>query len=49
MKGGTYVINLEEYRSVGTHWIAFYLNWSRKFSETSLKVHRKQNCHIKYS
>ena len=25
-KDGTYVINLDEYKSIGTHWIAFYVN-----------------------
>ena len=23
---GTYVINLDEYKSTGNHWIAFYVN-----------------------
>ena len=23
---GTYVINLDEFKSIGTHWIAFYVN-----------------------
>ena len=26
IKDGTYVINLDEYSDVGTHWIALYLN-----------------------
>ena len=26
VKDGIYVINLDEYKSIGTHWIAFYLN-----------------------
>ena len=25
-KDGAYVINLDEYKSIGTHWIAFYVN-----------------------
>ena len=25
-KDGAYVINLDEYKSVGTHWIALYVN-----------------------
>ena len=25
-KDGTYVINLDEYKSIGTHWIALYVN-----------------------
>ena len=26
IKDGTYVINLDEYKSTGTHWIALYVN-----------------------
>ena len=26
LKDGTYVINLDEYKSIGTHWITFYVN-----------------------
>ena len=26
IKNGTYVINLDEYADVGTHWIAFYVS-----------------------
>ena len=26
VKDGIYLINLDEYKSIGTHWIAFYLN-----------------------
>ena len=26
IKDGAYVINLEEYESIGTHWITFYVN-----------------------
>ena len=26
MKNGAYVINLDEYESIGTHWIALYTN-----------------------
>ena len=25
-KDGAYVINLDEYESIGTHWIALYVN-----------------------
>ena len=25
-KYGTYVINLDEYKSIGTHWTALYMN-----------------------
>ena len=24
--GGAYIINLDEYESIGTHWIALYVN-----------------------
>ena len=26
MKDGTYVINLDEYKSIGTHWVAMYVS-----------------------
>ena len=26
IKDGAYIINLDEYESIGTHWIAFYVN-----------------------
>ena len=26
IKEGTYIINLDEYESIGTHWIALYVN-----------------------
>ena len=26
IKDGTYVINLDEYSDIGTHWIALYVN-----------------------
>ena len=26
IKDGAFIINLDEYESVGTHWIAFYIN-----------------------
>ena len=26
VKNGAYVINLDEYRDIGTHWVAFYVN-----------------------
>ena len=28
IKDGTYVINLDEYKSIGTHWIALYDNFN---------------------
>ena len=30
IKDGTYVMNLGEYKSIGTHWIAFYVNSNNK-------------------
>ena len=26
IKNGSYVINLDEYRDIGTHWVALYVN-----------------------
>ena len=26
MKDGTYITNLEEYKSIGTHWLALHVN-----------------------
>ena len=26
IKGGVYIINLDQYQSIGTHWIIFYMN-----------------------
>ena len=26
-KNGTYIINLDEYQSLGTHWITLYVNF----------------------
>ena len=26
IKHGAYIINIDEYESIGTHWIAFYVN-----------------------
>ena len=28
IKGRAYVINLDQYKSIGTHWIALYVNGS---------------------
>ena len=30
IKVGAYVINLDEYKSIGTHWIALYVNGNNK-------------------
>ena len=29
IKDGEYVINLDEYKSIGTHWIALYVNGNK--------------------
>ena len=29
IKDGTYVINLDEYESIGTHWIGFYVSGNK--------------------
>ena len=36
IKDGTYIINLDEYRSIGTNWIALYVNG--KFGSASYDV-----------
>ena len=41
IKDGTYVINLDEYSDIGTHWVALYVHnndvtyfdWCRTYSE----------------
>ena len=30
IKDGAYVINLDQYKSIGTHWIALYVNGNNK-------------------
>ena len=29
IKDGTYIINLDEYSNIGTHWVAFYVQNNR--------------------
>ena len=53
IKEGAYVINLDEYKPIETHWIALYVNddnvtyfgsysyWSRIYSKRNQKVYRK--------
>ena len=43
MKDGAYVINLDEYESMGTHWIALFVK-DNKFGVE----HRKQKYNNKY-
>ena len=33
VKNGTYVINLDEYRDIGTHWVALYVNTAEPSSK----------------
>ena len=55
-KDGTYIMNLDEYRSIETHWIALDVDYdnltyfdSWVHSKRNLKIHRKQKYHHKYS
>ena len=51
IKDGAYVINLDEYKSIGTHWIALYVHnnynvtyfGSFRVKRIPKKFHRKQN------
>ena len=38
MKGGAYEINLDEYKSMGTHWTDLYVNGNNKIYFDSLGV-----------
>ena len=38
IKDGAYVINLDEYKSIGTHWIALYVNAENVTYFDSFKV-----------
>ena len=39
IKDGTYIINLDEYELIGTHWIALYVNAkSLIYFENSLEI-----------
>ena len=40
LKDGTYVINLDEYKSIGTHWIASYVNDDNETYFNSFPVER---------
>ena len=52
IKDVVYVINLDEYESIGTHWIAFYVNGNNnaiyfdgfgvEYSQRNEKNHKKQ-------
>ena len=38
MKDGAYVINLDEFKSIGTHWIALYVNGNNIIHSNSFGV-----------
>ena len=38
IKDGAYVINLDEYKSIGTHWIALYANKNNITNFDSFRV-----------
>ena len=44
IKDGTYIINLYEYESIGTHWIDFYVNDNNKtyFNSFGVEHMRKE-------
>ena len=53
----TYVINLDEYKSIGTHWIALYINGNNviyfdsfrvEYYQKNKKNHRQQKYCNKY-
>ena len=40
-----YVINVDEFKSIGTHWIALYVNGNKVIyfdSKRNYKIHRKE-------
>ena len=47
IKEGPYVINLDEYKSIGTHWIALYVN-ADKIVYFDIYGVRKQKYYSKY-
>ena len=48
IKDGAYVIDLDVYKSIGTHWIAFFGNGNNIYFDSfgvehkSKEIHRKQ-------
>ena len=45
IKGGAYVVNLDEYSDIGTHWVALYVNnktttYFEEYIQRSQKVYR---------
>ena len=53
VKDGVYEINLDEYKSIGTHWIGLYVNGDnvkyfhsfRVADKGNLKIHKQQKYH----
>ena len=58
MKNGAYVVNLDKYRSIETHWAALYVNGNNvektlialalNIFQKKLKIQRQQKYHNKY-
>ena len=48
IKDGTYVINLDEYKSWGTQWIALYVTDDNGTYIASFGVHKQQKYYKKY-
>ena len=48
IKNGAYVINLDEYRDIGTHWVALYINNKTITCFDSFEVEHIPNEIIKY-
>ena len=55
VKDGAYVINLHEYKSIGTHWIGLYVNGNNATYFDSIgveniqkEIYREQKYHNKY-
>ena len=54
IKDGADVLNLDEYSSIETHWIALYVNGNNwyhccwTYFKGNLKIHRKQKYNDKY-
>ena len=38
IKDGAYVINLDEFKSIGTHWVALYVNGNNVIDFDSFEV-----------
>ena len=49
MKDGTYVINLDKYESIGTHWIGLYVNGNNMIYFDSFRVKHIPKKNLKIS